>query len=84
MTSKKAYAGNRRASRPAKKRAKPAVDTKAVAARRSERIRRQAQANIDQNNAVVIQVLLDEVQCIKRTLWPTGVPSGYYGSEEEE
>ncbi len=65
----------------AKKRAKPAVDKKE---RQRARIERMARMDEDFAVKVIIAVLQDEIRAIKRALWRTGLPEGYYDADEEE
>ncbi len=85
MTSKSpSGSGKRGGYRRPKKRAQPAKDTKGIGIRRAERIKRQAALAEYAGFKVTIEVLMDEIKCLKRALFPNGLPQEYYGSEEEE
>ncbi len=83
MTSK-APKGNRRASRPAKKRAKPAVDTKGIKARQAARLFKQKQLEDFIQIDLVVRILRDEVEAVRRALSEAGLSPVYPESEEEE
>ncbi len=72
-----------RASRPAKKRAKPATDTKAVAARRADRIRRQAENERFVSYDVILRILQEEHQALAEGCRQHGIFKVYSDSEEE-